>query len=292
MSVGVFFLLPLPALLLPSCRKRRPRETAVPALVENVRTQRRKQTGRQLSVFLCEVIMCSPRCFCSHANEVDRIGNHFQTLSQGKSRNGKTKAGTKGCFAVVCACTSVLWVCTEVEVEIEVDVCLKWACVRSTLYLYTVNRLGRGRSKGAGFSWWGFHVKCSIREEHNLYLSDVVEVIINGVIFAQTIHPCLISCFPACILQCCRGCALENPFPLIPYVLVASGSISVAIASLSETKSPLSFLLRVFILQRVVGSCCRDRLTLPCLLWRNKLKKSSQSRGVAHHLLLWTENSL
>lgn len=75
-----------------SCRKRRPRETAVAAMVENVRTQRRKQTGRPLSVFLCEVIMCSPRCFCSHANEVDRVGNHFKTLSQGKSRNSKTKA--------------------------------------------------------------------------------------------------------------------------------------------------------------------------------------------------------
>lgn len=82
-------------------KPRRPRETAV-AAVENVRTRQRKQTGRQLSVFLCEVIMCSPRCFCSHANEVDRVGNHFQTLNRGKSRKGKTKAGTKGCFAVVC----------------------------------------------------------------------------------------------------------------------------------------------------------------------------------------------
>lgn len=82
-------------------KPRRPRETAV-AAVENVRTRQRKQTGRQLSVFLCEVIMCSPRCFCSHANEVDRVGNHFQTLNRGKSRKGKTKAATKGCFAVVC----------------------------------------------------------------------------------------------------------------------------------------------------------------------------------------------
>lgn len=47
------------------------------------RRRRRKQTGRRLSVFLCEVIMCSPRCFCSHANEVDRVGNHFQTLNRG-----------------------------------------------------------------------------------------------------------------------------------------------------------------------------------------------------------------
>lgn len=113
LSVGVFFLLPLLAPLLPLAgggkkkkkkekkKTRRPRETAV-AAVENVRTRQRKQTGRQLSVFLCEVIMCSPRCFCSHANEVDRVGNHFQTLNRGKSRKGKTKAGTKGCFAVVC----------------------------------------------------------------------------------------------------------------------------------------------------------------------------------------------
>ena len=111
-SAGVFFLPPLPALLLPLlAEKRRPRETAVAALVENVRTRWRKQTGRQLSVFLCEVIMCSPRCFCSHANEVDRIGNHFQTLSQGKSRNGKTKARTKGCFAVVCVCMCAYVMC-------------------------------------------------------------------------------------------------------------------------------------------------------------------------------------
>lgn len=36
--------------------------------------------------FLCEVIMHSPRCFCSHANEVDRVGNHFQTLSRGRKQ--------------------------------------------------------------------------------------------------------------------------------------------------------------------------------------------------------------
>lgn len=97
LSVGVFFLLPLLAPLLPLAgggkkkkekerkkkKPRRPRETAV-AAVENVRTRQRKQTGRQLSVFLCEVIMCSPRCFCSHANEVDRVGNHFQILNRGK----------------------------------------------------------------------------------------------------------------------------------------------------------------------------------------------------------------
>lgn len=93
-----------------SCRKHRPHETAVAALVENVRMQQHKQTGRQLSVFLCEVIMCSPRCFCSHANEVDRIGNHFQTLSQGKSRNGKTKARTKGCCVVLLACVCCVYV--------------------------------------------------------------------------------------------------------------------------------------------------------------------------------------
>lgn len=54
--------------------------------------------------FLCEVIMHSPRCFCSHANEVDCVGNHFQTLSWGESRNRKTKAGTKERFAAVAVC--------------------------------------------------------------------------------------------------------------------------------------------------------------------------------------------
>lgn len=62
-----------------------------------------KRADSSLS-FLCEVIMHSPRCFCSHANEVDRVGNHFQTLSRGESRNRKTKAGTKERFAAVAAC--------------------------------------------------------------------------------------------------------------------------------------------------------------------------------------------
>lgn len=56
--------------------------------------RRRKQTGRRFSVFLSEVIMCSPRCFCSHANEVDRVGNHFQTLHRGGGGK-KTKKETK-----------------------------------------------------------------------------------------------------------------------------------------------------------------------------------------------------
>ena len=142
-----------------SCRKRCPHETAVMVLVENVRTQWHKQTGRQLSVFLCEVIMCSPRCFCSHANEVDRIGNHFQTLSQGKSRNSKTKAPTKGCCAVVSVC--LYWLCAKVQ--------KKWMCVwrgfvsvfQFFLYLmqthfYTADHHDwlQGGSKVTGFSWW------------------------------------------------------------------------------------------------------------------------------------------
>lgn len=59
-----------------------------------------KRADSSLS-FLCEVIMHSPRCFCSHANEVDRVGNHFQPLSRGGSRERKTKAGTKERFAAV-----------------------------------------------------------------------------------------------------------------------------------------------------------------------------------------------
>lgn len=121
LSTGVFFLLHLPALLLPPAENC-PCETAVAALLENVRTQRCKQMGRQLSVFLCEVIMCSPHCFCSHANEVDHIGNHFQTLSQGKSRNGKTKAQTKGCCAVVGV--FMLQMCAEVEMKRGMAMCL------------------------------------------------------------------------------------------------------------------------------------------------------------------------
>lgn len=57
-----------------------------------------KRADSSLS-FLCEVIMHSPRCFCSHANEVDRVGNHFQPLSRGGSGERKTKAGTKEGFA-------------------------------------------------------------------------------------------------------------------------------------------------------------------------------------------------
>ena len=121
LSSGVFFLPHLPALPLPPAENC-PCETAVAALLENVRTQRCKQMGRQLSVFLCEVIMCSPHCFCSHANEVDRIGNHFQTLSQGKSRNGKTKAQTKGCCAVVSV--YMLQMRAEVEVKRGMAMCL------------------------------------------------------------------------------------------------------------------------------------------------------------------------
>lgn len=108
LSAGFFFPPAPPGPTASSCKKRSPHEMAVvaAAAVENVRTHQRKQMGRQLSVFLCEVIMCSQCCFCSHANEVDHVGNHFQTLSRGKSRKGKTKARTKGRFAVACVCRS------------------------------------------------------------------------------------------------------------------------------------------------------------------------------------------
>lgn len=53
-----------------------------------------KRADSSLS-FLCEVIMHSPRCFCSHANEVDRVGNHFQTLSRGESRKRQNKGWNK-----------------------------------------------------------------------------------------------------------------------------------------------------------------------------------------------------
>lgn len=87
-----------------------------------------KRADSSLS-FLCEVIMHSPRCFCSHANEVDRVGNHFQTLSRGESRKtAKQRREQKnalppwprsGCRNRTGACV-LKWVCTRASVVVQI----------------------------------------------------------------------------------------------------------------------------------------------------------------------------